>query len=225
MGVLYSSHVNRTLAIAALILAGCGSGRDLPAGAYKNEAFGLAVMPPEGWTTVTPDQSADFIAKHGERVLDTVRESLSKPVSGKTSLVVMFFKTDSADPIYPHIAVLHNSVGLPKGAGEAEKAISDEVLKAKLKASRYVKPQKNLSDFIQVDSRNSVRLGYQGEVDSTLYSDSMQFKRYPIRFIEIMAPSRDWTHFVNLYADPKDWAIHSKTFDAFLKTFRSLDPH
>jgi hypothetical protein len=223
--VLYSSHVKRTLAIAALILAGCGSGRDLPAGAYKNEAFGLAVLPPEGWTTVTPDGSADFIARHGDRLLDTTREALTKPVVGKTSFVAAFFKTDSADPIYPIIAVSHNSVGLPQGAGEREKEMSEAALKAKFKASRYVTYQKNLSDFIGVDSRNSIRLGYHGEVDSILHSDSLQFKRHPIRMIEIMVPSRNWTHFVSVHADPKDWAAHSKTFDAFLKNFRSLDPH
>ncbi len=217
--------MNRLTAIAALLLAGCGSGRDLPAGATKIDAFGLAVVPPEGWTMVTPDQSADFIAKHGDRILETPRESLKNPVVGKTSLVVAFFKTDSADPIFPMIAVTHNSVGLPQGAGDEAKAISEAALAARMKASRYVKPQKNLSDFISVDSRNSVRLGYQGEIDSTLHSDPLQFKRHSNRFIEIMVPSRNWTHFLSLNADPKDWAVHSKTFDAFLKNFRSLDPH
>ena len=217
--------MNRLTAIAAVLLAGCGSGRDLPAGAYRNEAFGLAVMPPEGWTTVTPDQSADFIAKHGDRILETPREALKNPVVGKTSLVVAFFKTDSADPIFPMIAVTHNSVGLPQGAGDREKELSAAALAARMKASKYVKPQKNLSDFVSVDSRNSVRLGYQGEIDSTLHSDPLLFKRYSNRFVEIMVPSRNWTHFVSLNADPRDWAAHSKTFDAFLGNFRSLDPH
>lgn len=215
----------RALSVGLLILAACSSGKDLPPGAYKNEPFGVAVVPPAGWTLVTPAKAAEFLAQHGDRLLDSSRKALTSPVTGRTSLVAVFVKTDSADPLFPIIGVVHNSVGLPAGAGVPEKEISERTLKAKLRASGYFKPQMDVSDFIVVDSRNSVRLGYHGEVDSVLHSNPLALQRYPIRFLEIMVPSRNMTHFLSLHTDPKEWDAHEKTFGQFLKSFRSLDPH
>lgn len=204
----------------ALVAAGCGSGDGLPKNAYRNEAFGFGVVPPPGWERVTPENAAPFIEKHGVRMLDSARAAMSNPVNGKTTFVVAFVKTDSPDPIYPIIGVVHNSVGLP-GVGVKEKELSERTLAAKVKQSPYFKAQRESSEIISLDGRGAVRIAYRGEIDQ-VHPETNILSRHPIRFVEAMVPSLDRTHFLSIHADPQDWKTHVKTFADFEVSFRSF---
>lgn len=214
------TSVRRAFAVLLLVAAGCGAGDGLPKTAYRNETFAFGVVPPAGWETVTPDTATAFIEKHGEKMLDSARAAMSNPVNGKTTFVVAFVKTDSADPIYPVIGVTHNSVGLP-GVGDKEKALSERALSAKVKQSPYYKAQMESSDIIVVDGRGAVRIAYRGEIDQ-VHPTTNILSRHPIRFVEIMVPSADRTHFLSIHANPTDWDDHAKTFQEFQMSFKSF---
>jgi hypothetical protein len=208
------------MAVLLLIGAGCGSGDGLPKNAYRNEAFGFGVVPPPGWEMVTPENAAPFIQKHGVKMLDSARAAMTSPVNGKTTFVVAFVKTDSADPIYPTIGVVHNSVGLPS-VGAREKELSEQTLAAKVKQSPYWKAKRESSEIILLDGRMAVRIAYRGEIDQ-VHPETNILSRHPIRFVEVMVPSLDRTHFLSIHADPQDWNTLVKTFADFEVSFRSF---
>jgi hypothetical protein len=206
---------------ALVLLAGCSSGKSLPAGAYRNDAFTFALVPPPGWTAVTPAEAGPFLEKHGERMLETARQGLLNPVSGRTTFVVAFVKTSATGPLLPMLGVTHNAEGLPR-VGDFEKEKSRAAMKAKVQASGYVESAEEGAELVTVDGLPSVRLAWRGTVRSKQFRTPSVVQQLKIRFVDTMVACKSATHFLSLTASPEDWAESLAAYDQVLASFRSL---
>jgi len=208
------------LGVIALGLVSCSRGGDLPPGAVKNEPFHFALVPPAGWTAVGPQDADVILAAYGDRLPQTFRARLKQPVTGRTSFVVGYVKTDAPGDLLPHIAVVFNSVGLPQ-VTDVEKERSRRTLAGKFRAAWSVATEES-ADIVEVDRLRAVRVAYSGTIVSSLHSAPRSSKTHRIRFVELMIPSKNMTHFLNLSAEEQQFDGYLATFNGVVSSFRSL---
>lgn len=200
-------------AAAILALSGCGSGTELPAGAYRNETFNFGIVPPAGWTQVTAENAREFVDKYRDRLLEATSTGFLNPVQGKTTFVIAWVKTDAPEQLLPVIAVNHNSVGLANiGPTELEK--SRMVLKRKMEASRYgdIKEESaKLVPFPNFENMKGVSVEYTARAE-----------RFQLRYVDIMMSTHVRTWFVSLTADQQLWDQRLAEFQPVFGSFRVL---
>lgn len=196
--------------LVCVLLAGCSSKKEEPAGTYRNEKFGFSIVPPPGWALVTADTAAEFVRTHWKGLTNTTQEAMLSPVNGRTTWVVAWVKTDSKDSKFPVLWVTHNSVGLPQ-VGEAELNQSKAALQQKIRASGWRDFQQESAQVIRTDDRPAISLGYSGTNDGTY-----------LRVSEVMVPSKTMTHFIAMSAEIKDWAELDRLYGTALFSFRSF---
>jgi hypothetical protein len=214
----------RTLLAVALLglLAGCSRGPDLPPGAVKNDRFKFAVVPPAGWVAVSPQNANEILPVWGDRLQDTFRARLRQPASGRTRFILAYLKSDAPEELLPQIAVVHNEVGLPQ-VTDVEKEKARRTLREKFSVWREAKEES--ADIVEVDGRKAVRVLYSGSVDSRLHTAPATARTYRVKFLELMVPSKDRTHFLSLTAEQERFASYAAAFDAFVRSFRSFGGH
>jgi hypothetical protein len=207
-------------AVLVVSLAACSRGPDLPPGAYKNDQFKFAVVPPSGWVVATPQNADTILTTWGDRMPDTFRERLMQPVTGRTEFVLAYLKTEGPDAYLPHIGVVHNSVGLPQ-VTTVELDKSRAMLKSKFTSS-WLEALEESADIVEVDGRKAIKVVYSGSVASRLHSDLKTSKTHRIKWVELMVPSKDRTHFLSLAAEQEQFDQHLATFNAVVSSFRSF---
>ena len=212
----------RLLLAAAFVasVVACSRGPDLPPGAYKSDQFQFALVPPLGWVAVTPQNADTILDTWGDRLDDMFRARLKHPVTGRTEFVLAYIKPDGPEAFLPHIGVVHNSVGLPQVA-EVERDKSRAVLKNKFTSS-WLEAREESAEIVEVDGRKAVKVVYAGSLASSLHSDPKTSRTHRIRFVELMIPSKDRTHFLSLAAEQEQFDRHAGTFNGAVNSFRSF---
>jgi hypothetical protein len=208
------------IAVVVIQLAACSRGPDLPPGAQKNEEFQFAVVAPRGWTLVTPRNADEILEFWGDRLDGFFRARLKHPVTGRTQFVLSYVKTDGPEEFLPHIGVVHNSVGLSR-VTDVEKDKSRQALRDKFSAS-WLEAREESAAIVEVDRRKAVQVVYTGTIASPLYSDPKTSKTYRIKFMEIMIPSKNRTHFLSLAAEQEQFDQYVSTFNDVATSFRSF---
>lgn len=197
------------MAVVGLLLMGCGSGKSVPPGTVKNDQFAYSLVPPAGWIPVTTENAGEFIARHGSRLMASTKESFLKPTVGKTTFVIAYVKVDTADPMLPVIAVVHNSVGLAQvGANELQK--SRMMMKGKMQAAGISDFNEQSSTTVELDGLRAVEIYYLATVDS-----------FKLHAVELMIASKTLTHFLSLHSDQAGWAANEAVFNQVRASFRS----
>ncbi len=197
------------LTLVALLLPGCSSKKqELPANAYRNETHAFGLVPPAGWKQVTPDAADGFLRSYGARLLPATQEALRNPVQGKTTFVVAWVNIDATEPLFPVIAVSHNSVGLVS-VGDHEVRTSANVVRRKLEQSGYTGIQLGAGEIVLVDGYQCIRMTYRATAD-----------RFQLRSEEDMVTSQSRTHFVSLHADQQNWDANAAVYAQVLGSFR-----